>query len=103
VVVVVCEPGQRDRRRGGYGISAAAAAVRISLSTPRMSAATAPIGPPSFNINDREDVREFFSQVYQASNSVPEVGRPFRGPAGPVGRSDARWRRFVLVGLPDIN
>jgi hypothetical protein len=61
-------------------------------------------GPPTFNINDREDVREFFNQVVQASHGVPEAGRrPFRGPTGPVRRSDTCWRSFVLTGLPDIN
>lgn len=38
------------------GISAATA-VRIRVSMPRASAATAPIGPFGININDREDVR----------------------------------------------
>jgi len=52
--------------------SAAAAAAAIRPHAPRASAATAPIGPFSININDREDVRQFYNQVYQASNGVPE-------------------------------
>ena len=32
--------------------------------------ATAPIGPFTVNVSDREDARQFYSQVYQASNGV---------------------------------
>jgi len=52
--------------------SAAAAAAAIRPHSPKAAAATAPIGPFSININDREDVRQFYNQVYQASNGVPE-------------------------------
>jgi hypothetical protein len=42
-------------------------------------------GPLTLNINDREDVREFFTQVYQAPNGAPEEGMPFRARQGRLG------------------
>ena len=52
--------------------SAAAAAVQARPHAPKAAAATAPIQGFSININDREDVRQFYNQVYTASNGVPE-------------------------------
>ncbi len=58
---------------GVAAVKAPPAAAALSRpSAARSLPATAPIGPFTVNINNREDVRQFYNQVYQASNGVPD-------------------------------